>query len=108
MDTASKFFSYPNLDAPRVPELDFFPEGTEEEWGKLLAYTEMIAVGTALASGPPRRSQRALLAHWAPALGAGVKSLLGVGVHDLGGRQPSRLDAVHPLPVQARALAATP
>ncbi|MGI8627678.1 MAG: hypothetical protein ACR2J5_14100, partial [Geodermatophilaceae bacterium] len=26
-----------------------------------------IAVGTALASGPPRRSQRALLTHWAPA-----------------------------------------
>src|SRR5260370_4087606 len=27
----------------------------------------VIAVGTALAGGPPHRSQRALLTHWAPA-----------------------------------------
>ena len=29
-----------------------------------------VAVGTALAGGPPRRSQRAGLPHWAPTLGA--------------------------------------
>lgn len=40
MDT-SGFFSYPTADAPRAPDLEFFPHGTEEEWGKLLAYTEM-------------------------------------------------------------------
>ena len=34
-----------------------------------------VAVGTALAGGPPRRSQRARLTHWAPALGNGVKAL---------------------------------
>ena len=33
-----------------------------------------IAVGTALQGGPPHRSQRALLAHWAPALGAKVEA----------------------------------
>ena len=33
-----------------------------------------IAVGTALASGPPHRSQRALLTHWAPASGSGVEA----------------------------------
>src|SRR6266496_6466928 len=39
---------------------------------------EPVAVGTALrlvGSGcPPRRSQRARLTHWAPALGSGVKA----------------------------------
>ena len=39
-----------------------------------------IAVGTALAGGPPHRSQRAALPHWAPALGAGVKADWGKGV----------------------------
>ena len=39
-----------------------------------------IAVGTALTGGPPRRSQRALLTHWAPALGADVKACVGEGV----------------------------
>jgi hypothetical protein len=33
-----------------------------------------IAVGTALAGGPPRRSQRAGLPHWAPALGVSVEA----------------------------------
>jgi Transposase, Mutator family len=43
-----------------------------------------IAVGTALAGGPPHRSQRALLTHWAPALGDGVKTDGGPGVQDPG------------------------
>src|SRR4249920_2377209 len=33
-----------------------------------------IAVGTALTGGPPRRSQRAGLPHWAPASGSGVEA----------------------------------
>ena len=45
----------------------------------------IIAVGTALAGGPPHRSQRALLTHWAPALGAGVEAGDGPGVQDAGG-----------------------
>ena len=32
-----------------------------------LGAVEDSVCGTALAGGPPRRSQRALLAHWAPA-----------------------------------------
>src|SRR6059036_3110191 len=67
-----------------------------------------IAVGTALAGGPPRRSQRALLTHWAPDLGAGVESLVGPGVRDAGGREPSVRVAAHPLPVEAVSLAAAP
>src|SRR5207247_3818133 len=31
---------------------------------------------------PPRRSQRALLTHWAPDLGASVESLIGPGMGD--------------------------
>jgi len=51
------------------------------------ALTELaeIAVGTALAGGPPRRSQRALLTHWAPALGLGVEPLAWEGMHHAGG-----------------------
>jgi len=48
------------------------------------ALTPLVAVGTALAGGPPRRSQRALLTHWAPASGAGVEPHAGPGGHDLG------------------------
>ncbi len=33
-----------------------------------------VAVGTALAGGPPHRSQRAGLPHWAPASGSGGKA----------------------------------
>jgi hypothetical protein len=48
----------------------------------------MVAVGTALrrvgSGGPPRRSQRALLVHWAPGLGTSVESLVGPGMCDLG------------------------
>src|SRR5436189_582887 len=67
-----------------------------------------IAVGTALADGPPRRSQRALLTHWAPDLGASVESLIGPGMCDAGGREPSLRVAAHPLPVEAASLAAAP
>ena len=36
-----------------------------------------IAVGTALTGGPPHRSQRAELPHWAPALDSGIESHVG-------------------------------
>ena len=41
-----------------------------------------IAVGTAIAGGPPRRSQRARLTHWALALGFGGEAVVGPGVQD--------------------------
>jgi hypothetical protein len=69
-------------------------------------YGSLIAVGTALAGGPPHRSQRALLTHWAPALGADAKARVGKGMHHAGGRQPSGREAVHPCPSDPRALAA--
>jgi hypothetical protein len=43
-------------------------------------FAREVAVGTALAGGPPHRSQRALLTHWAPASGTSVKPHLGVGM----------------------------
>jgi hypothetical protein len=47
----------------------------------------VIAVGTGLrlsgSARPPHRSQRALLAHWAPPLGSGVEACGGPGMDDL-------------------------
>jgi hypothetical protein len=67
-----------------------------------------VAVGTALSGGPPHRSRRAVLPHWAPASGAGVESHAWPWMHDPGWRQPPGGEAVHAFPVQAGALAATP
>src|SRR6266508_3484339 len=72
------------------------------------SYPSRIAVGTALAGGPPRRSQRALLTHWAPDLGSGVKALIGPGMGIAGGREPPIRVAAHLLPVHAVSLAAAP
>jgi hypothetical protein len=44
-----------------------------------------IAVGTALAGGPPHRSQRAELPHWAPASGTGVEARFGKRMPRAGG-----------------------
>ena len=50
---------------------------------------EAFAVGTALTGGPPHRSQRALLTHWAPTSGHDAQSLFGIRV------QCSMLDDFH-------------
>src|SRR5918999_6329278 len=67
-----------------------------------------VAVGTALAGGPPRRSQRAGLPHWAPALGGGGEAHIWEGVSYAGGWEPSVRQAVHPRPVEPDTLAAAP
>src|SRR5664279_2694871 len=67
-----------------------------------------VAVGTALADGPPHRSQRAELPHWAPASGSGGEGDARVGAHDAGRRQPRRSDPVVPIPSHSVPLAATP
>ena len=41
----------------------------------------LVAVGTALEGGPPHRSQRAGLPHWAPASGSGGEAHLREGMH---------------------------
>jgi hypothetical protein len=41
-----------------------------------------IAVGTAVAGGPPHRSQRACLAHWALPLSSGVEAHAWPGMED--------------------------
>jgi len=55
------------------------------------AHVRTVAVGTGLTAGPPHRSQRAGLPHWAPALGFGVKPHVRVRVHDAHFREPSGL-----------------
>ena len=67
-----------------------------------VAPSTAIAVGTAVAGGPPRRSQRALLTHWAPALGSGVEALVGPGMQDAGGWEPSIGEAVASAPRSCR------
>src|SRR5215472_8644201 len=76
--------------------------------GNSRAIQASVAVGTALAGGPPHRSQRAALPHWAPASGGGVEARFGIGVQDAGGREPPLRKAVHALPGQAVTLAASP
>jgi hypothetical protein len=67
-----------------------------------------IAVGTAVADRPPRRSQRARLTHWALASGANVKAHARPWMLDAGGWYPSGIEAVHALPRHAGALASAP
>jgi hypothetical protein len=65
--------------------------GDRRSGGKLPAHVTayltmaLIAVGTAVAGGPPRRSQRAELPHWAPALGSGVEPRVGERMPQAGG-----------------------
>ncbi len=63
-----------------------------------------ITVGTALAGGPPCRSQRAALPHWAPASGSGVEAHIREGMLHTGRREPPDRDAVHPFPVETVAV----
>ena len=76
--------------------------------GQIGAARMVIAVGTVLADGPPHRSQRALLMHWAPASGTNVEPRFGKWVLDISWREPLIRETVHALPVQATALATTP
>ena len=56
---------------------------------RLGALERTFAVGTALTGGPPHRSQRVLLTHWAPTSGHDAQSLFGIRV------QCSMLDDFH-------------
>jgi len=67
-----------------------------------------VAVGTALAGGPPHRSQRAGLPHWAPTLGAWRRSAPAEWMHGAGLGYPPGHDAVHPGPGNPGSLAAAP
>jgi hypothetical protein len=53
---------------------------------KLVVEEISIAVGTALSGGPPHRSQRAALPHWAPASGDGVEAHVREGMLHTGRR----------------------
>ena len=84
------------------------PASPERHRIPLLISLSAIAVGTALSGGPPHRSQRALLTHWAPASGPNVEALAWEGMLNTGRRKPMRGVAVHPFPVHPGALASTP
>src|SRR6266700_495307 len=57
--------------------------------------TMPVAVGTALTGGPPLRSQRAGLPHWAPALGSGCETHVREWVQDAHRGYPSVDVLVH-------------
>ena len=65
-----------------------------------------VAVGTPVAQGPPHRSQRAALPHWALTLGTNVKALFRPGMLNACVWEPSGNKATHPAPVHASSLAA--
>jgi hypothetical protein len=67
-----------------------------------------VAVGTALAGGPPHRSRRAELPHRAPASGSGCKAYVRVLMHHADFGEPSSRVPVHPFPVDPSALASSP
>src|SRR6266508_1289819 len=71
----------PGYRTPRSGEL----RSRRASEGLPSSHHHLIAVGTALAGGPPHRSQRALLTHWAPALGTNAKTHVGEGMHHAGG-----------------------
>jgi hypothetical protein len=73
-----------------VPLTAVAAKGGLDRLDKLMAefktkFPRLVAVGTALSGGPPHRSQRAGLPHWAPALGSGVEAFLGEGMFHAGG-----------------------
>ena len=67
-----------------------------------------FAVGTALTGGPPHRSQRALLTHWAPTSGHDAQSLFGVRVQNTNRWKPAVGQTVHALPGHPVSLAPLP
>jgi hypothetical protein len=96
------------LAASTAVGLQVMSEMMQAEVTELAGPKGRFAVGTALAGGPPHRSQRALLTHWAPALDTGVESFVGPGVQDAGGRKPFGCQAAHAGPGHPCALAAAP
>jgi hypothetical protein len=71
---------------------------------EVLEIKGLIAVGTALTGRPARRSQRALLAHWAPASGSDVKAPVRPGMANTYRRDPAVDKSPHALPIGPIAL----
>ena len=67
----------------------------------------LVAVGTQVTLRPPHRSQRALLTHWAPALGINVQTQVGIGMTDSWRRYPAHYKSVHSVPIGPVPLAST-
>jgi hypothetical protein len=63
---------------------------------------------TALSGGPPHRSQRAGLPHWALASGSGCQAHVRVGMHHTDLREPSSRVPAHPFPGNPSTLATSP
>jgi len=69
---------------------------------------ELVAVGTALTGGPPHRSQRAELPHWAPTSGHNVKSICRPRVQDSDFWKPAYDQPIHAFPGKPVFLASAP
>jgi uncharacterized membrane protein len=67
----------------------------------------LVAVGTALASGPPHRSVLARLAHTAPTSDKDVEALFRPRMQNTGGRQPFFCELFHTVPRETALLAST-
>ena len=71
----------------------------------MFCFFAAIAVGTALMGRPPRRSQRALLVHWAPASGSDVEALVRPSMTNSNSRNPTVSQSPHALPIRPISLA---
>ena len=96
--TAKPVIDYPDEDSARAalePTLhaweatteliDGYPVRFDFEQSQMEVVDPSVAVGTALTGGPPHRSQRAELPHWAPASGSGSEAHFREGMLHAGG-----------------------
>src|SRR5262245_44195109 len=65
-----------------------------------------VAVGMPVTQHPPHRSRRAALPHRALASGHNAQTRRGIGVQDVGWRQPLGCEGISPLPGDTMALTA--
>jgi hypothetical protein len=113
--TASRSSSTPTAGStfsasPHIP-----PQAGSPSKPAIYSWTSMavwrsssVAVGTALAGGPPHGSRRAELPHRAPASGSGCKAHVWVGMHRPDFGEPSSRVSIHPVPVDPSTLASSP
>jgi hypothetical protein len=81
---------------------------TSPPTGEDVFEVDRIAVGTLVTRRPPHRSQRALLTHWAPPLGIGVKTMHRLRMDDPHWRKVTCTDPFKTLPRHPTALAPSP
>mgnify|MGYP001820170633 CR=1 FL=1 len=86
----------------------FLPGGTVVEGARTYPATAKVTIGMPVTRHPSRRSQRALLTHWAPVLGSGVKALERPRMQDTYRREEVIPQPTKPRPSHTAALTASP